>query len=231
VTDAPAPAGRWQDLSNELAQRAVAAGDPSGWFEELYSAGTAGAVDMPWDREAAHPLLQAWTHEAAAAGRNGRCAVVGCGLGEDAEHLAALGYRTTAFDISPTAVTVARERHPGTSVDYVVADLFQLPDEWRHAFDLVVDVFTVQALPRTERSRATRAVAELVGAGGTLVEIAWAADAAAAEAFPPWPLTAADLDRFTSFGLVEVRRERRLVDGEPRWLAEFARTTPSVTPE
>jgi 2-polyprenyl-3-methyl-5-hydroxy-6-metoxy-1,4-benzoquinol methylase len=81
--------------------------EATAWFERLYAAG--GGV--PWDRGAPHPLLADWARGRSFAG--GRALVVGCGLGEDAELVARLGFVTTAFDVSPTAIERARERFPG----------------------------------------------------------------------------------------------------------------------
>jgi hypothetical protein len=85
----------------------------TGWFEELYAAGTAGAATMPWSRTAPHPLLSEWTAVRDGTGRT--AVVVGCGLGADAEHVAGVGYDTTAFDIAETAVAVARARNRGSA--------------------------------------------------------------------------------------------------------------------
>ena len=52
-----------------------------------------------------------------------RTIVVGAGYGRDAEYLSSLGYPTTAFDISPSAVEQTRARHPDSTVHYDVADL------------------------------------------------------------------------------------------------------------
>ncbi|MET7395879.1 class I SAM-dependent methyltransferase [Dactylosporangium sp. NPDC005572] len=114
----------------------------------------------------------------------GRAVVVGCGLGADAEFLAGLGWTTTAFDVSPSAVRTARERFPDSPVEYVVADLFALPEGFAGGFDLVLESMTVQALPRALRERAVAAVRSLVAPGGTLLVIAALADPAAALADP-----------------------------------------------
>jgi SAM-dependent methyltransferase len=144
----------WEQRADLLAARSLAAGDATGWFEQLYAAGRAGSVAMPWSREHPHPLLASWTRERALDGTGLRAVVVGCGLGADAEHVAALGYDTLAFDVSSTGVELARGRHPGTVVRYVVADLLALPPDWTATFDLVVEVYTVQALPDPPRRRA-----------------------------------------------------------------------------
>lgn len=39
-----------------------------------------------------------------------RAVVIGCGLGDDAEYLASMGYEVTAFDISPTAIAMCHTR-------------------------------------------------------------------------------------------------------------------------
>jgi 2-polyprenyl-3-methyl-5-hydroxy-6-metoxy-1,4-benzoquinol methylase len=78
--------------------------------------------------------------------------VVGCGLGEDAEFLARLGFATVAFDFAHTAVEAARRRHPGSPVRYQVANLLDPRQEWREAFDLVIESLTVRSLPRSFRT-------------------------------------------------------------------------------
>jgi SAM-dependent methyltransferase len=126
--------------------------------------------------------------------------VVGCGLGRDAEYVASLGFATTAFDISATAVRVARERHPGTPVDYRVADLLDPPPSWRHGFDLVVESNNVQALPRGLRPRAVAGVSGFVATGGTLLVLS-AAAAVPGDEGPPWPLTREEIEAFAVDGL------------------------------
>jgi SAM-dependent methyltransferase len=215
----------WEQHAGRLAERSLAAGDATGWFEQLYAAGHAGSVAMPWSREHPHPLLATWTRERALDGTGLRAVVVGCGLGADAEHVAALGYDTVAFDVSSTGIDLARSRHPGTAVRYVVADLLALPVDWNAAFDLVVEVYTVQALPDPPRRRAISDVAGLVGPGGTLVVVAAARDDAdPAPDGPPWPLTRDEVESFAAHRLTPVRIDRIPDQDDPafgRWLAEF----------
>lgn len=195
--------GGWGAQADRLAARALAAGDPSGWFDRLYAAAAAGEVPTPWDRDLAHPLLADWLDRHAPNGDGRRAVVVGCGLGADAELLARRGYATTAFDVAPSAIELARARHPGSRVTYAVADLFDLPGEWRHAFDLVVDVFTVQALPLEVCERALEAIGALVAPGGRLVAIYHAREPGAAlPGSPPWPVAREELEQLTTAGLV-----------------------------
>ena len=212
--------------ASRLAAESLAASDPTGWFERLYAAAEQGAAVVPWDRGEPHPLLAEWTAERGLDGAGRRALVVGSGLGEDAEHVARLGFDTVAFDVSPTAVESARRRFPGSPVRYVAADLLDPPAEWRQAFDLVVESITVQSLPDPPRAEAIANVARMVGPGGTLLVIATARDAAGEAAGPPWPLTRAEVEAFATDGLRAVRIEDLREPGVRRWRAELAR--PSV---
>ncbi|MEP7089063.1 MAG: class I SAM-dependent methyltransferase [Nocardioidaceae bacterium] len=185
----------WDVRAGELSAESYAQGEPTRWFDRLYAAGEAGEISMPWERDEPHRLLRLWTQAQALHGEGRRAVVVGCGLGADAEHLARLGFETVGFDVSGTAVRLARGRHPDTAVDYRVADLLDLPVQWRDAFDLVVEVFTVQALPDPPRAAAIRAVSTLVAPGGTLLAIAFRrVDGDDPDAGPPFPLDRATMD-------------------------------------
>jgi SAM-dependent methyltransferase len=215
----------------EAETRRIAAGandqNPTGWFEELYRSAKSGAAAIPWDRGAPHPLLLEWTtdHEVDGVGRS--AVVVGCGLGRDAEHLAGLGFETTAFDISPTAVATASERHPDSRVTYTVADLFDLPTAWQGAFDLVFESLTVQSMPIAVHERAILAVGSLVAPGGTLLVVAaHREEGATIEGGPPWPLTRSEIEAFSTGELRAVQVEDLQDRDDPqvrRWRLELRR--------
>ncbi len=200
---------------------AYAAGDPTGWFEQLYVAAAAGQAIVPWDRGTPNPQLAQWAQGRSGTGRTAM--VVGCGLGRDAEFIAGLGYATTAFDLSDAAVDGARQRHPNTMVRYEVADLLHLPPRYLRAFDLVVESYTVQSLPDPPRSAAIAAVTTMVAPGGTLLVVAAAGDVEASSG-PPFPLTRREIEAFAVDGL-GVDQLERLVDdsGTQRWRATFVR--------
>lgn len=172
--------------------------EPTAWFERLYAAAGAGEAVIPWDRGGPRPVLVQWAalHRIDGAGRT--AVVVGCGLGSDAEHLAALGFRTTAFDVSPTAVASARERHPESQVDYTTADLLDLPVQWHGSYDFVLESLTVQSLPISLHERAAAAVRSLVAPGGTLLVLAVHREEDSVVDGPPWPLTKSEVHAFAS---------------------------------
>ena len=160
----------WDDLADELGIEAVADGEPTRWYDELWSAAARGEVALPWDRTDPHPVLADWVAGHGAGGGR-RAVVVGCGLGADSEHLARHGWRTTAFDISPAAVAAVRDRYPDSPVDYRVGDLLDLARGPRGAFDLVVEIYTLQALHPSLRERAIAGVHGLMAPGGTALVV------------------------------------------------------------
>jgi hypothetical protein len=210
--------------ARRLAAESLAMGDATSWFDRLYTDAEQGLTDVPWDRGEANPILIEWF---ALDGRRGAgpatALVIGSGLGDDAELVASRGFRTTAFDISPTAVRGARARYRGSPVDYHVANLLDPPPAWGAAFDLVIESMTVQALPRSLRAQAIAGVRGFVAAGGALVVIAFArTDDRADDTGPPWPLTRQEVDAFASerlrLGEIDlVPRE----DGTEFWRARF----------
>lgn len=182
-------------------------GDYLGWFDRLYAAAT-GERDIPWARLAPNRLLLNWPKWRSMAGKDRLALVVGCGLGDDAEEVARKGFRVTAFDISETAVNWARSRFSDSSVDYRVADLYNLPEEWRGNFDFVLESTTLQSLPGDIRPQAMDCITECLSPGGTLLVICFGERPGDNPAFgPPWGLTRAELGRFAECGLEEVKFE------------------------
>jgi SAM-dependent methyltransferase len=214
----------WHTKARDFVQPSYERGDATGWFDRLYAAGVAGEVSMPWDRDEPHPLLREWMERDGVRGEGRRGVVVGSGLGGDAEYLASVGFDTIGFDVAPTAVQVAKDRHPGSPVDYRVADLLDLPGEWERAFDQVVEIFTVQALPDPPRTDAIRSVNRLVKPGGTLLMVAFRATEDDDPLHgPPFSLTRATIDSLAFDGLEIANAEEVTLDGAPLWRVEYHR--------
>jgi pimeloyl-ACP methyl ester carboxylesterase/SAM-dependent methyltransferase len=218
--------GGWEQQADRLAARAQARGDATAWFQQIYDAAGRGEVDLPWSRTTPHPLLHQWAQQQRLNGSGQRAIVVGCGLGSDAEYMAALGFDTVAFDIAHSAVQLARQRHATSTVDYVQADLLELPEHWNGHFDLVLEVLTVQALPAAIRRTAISNIARLVAPGGSLLVIAAKRDDNDVPHGPPWPLARDEIDAFAQHGLaaeaIEDIVDAALHEGH-RWRAHFRR--------
>jgi SAM-dependent methyltransferase len=190
-------------------------------FEAIYAGAQSGGAKPPWDYGAPRPQLVQWAEARSLAGAGREALVVGCGFGEDAELLDRLGFRTTGFDFAPTAIATARQKHPDSEVDYLVADVLDLPREWQGRFDLVVESLTVQSMPPEQHSVAAQNIAALVAPRGTLLVLATARDDGSAVKGPPWPLTRAEIEAFDNGDLVLRRLER--IENGAWWRAELAR--------
>jgi 2-polyprenyl-3-methyl-5-hydroxy-6-metoxy-1,4-benzoquinol methylase len=192
------------------------------WFEAVYRLAEDDPAGVPWANLAPHPLLASWL-----AGRRlaGRALDIGCGLGDNAEALAAAGARVCAFDLVEAAVLWAKRRFPESPVDYRAADLFAPPPEWRGAFDLVHECYTLQALPDALLDRAAPALAALVAPGGTLLVVTRARDEGQQVAGPPWPLTKSRVEALAVDGLrLETLEDIPATDVMVRhWRAAFVR--------
>jgi SAM-dependent methyltransferase len=174
------------------------AGGPG--FEDIYARAGNDLGAIPWAALAPHPALVAWLgRQRPAAGRT--ALVVGCGLGDDAEEVSRRGYRVTAFDASPTAIRRCRERFGQSAVGYQVADLFSLPAGWAQAFDLVVEIRTLQSLPPPQRARAVAAVAATAAPGGQVFVYCAVVGDGEPRASRPWPVTPGELQAFADAGL------------------------------
>ena len=203
-----------QQKVKSLATDAVNQQDPSGWFELLYAEAEGDTAQVPWAKNQAHPYLQQWLKELQTTGKS--ALVIGCGLGDDAELLASIGYQVTAFDISPTAIAWCKQRFPESSVNYLVADLFNLDPSWQNKFDFVFECRNIQALPLDVRSQVIRAIAHLVAQDGTLLVVTRHRDNNTIPEGPPWALSDDELSQFIELGLTEVRCDHFLEGDETK---------------
>jgi SAM-dependent methyltransferase len=202
-----------------LARASLADGDPTAWFDRLYTAAARGEAEVPWTRGKPNADLAAWVRP----GEGRRALVVGSALGDDAELLSAHGWAVTAFDVAPTAVEAARARFPESPVDYVVADLLNPPGEWARAFDLVVEIINIQAMPREFRSAAVTSLASVLAPGGTAIvsEVAEENQDMANWQGPPWPFSRAEIESVAQDGVRLVSLET-IREGDRYW-ATFTR--------
>ena len=69
-----------------------------------------------------------------------RVLVLGCGEGHDAAFFAEAGHVVTAVDFSKEGLNRGKEKYGHLhNLKFVECDIFQLPQEWNHSFDIVFE--------------------------------------------------------------------------------------------
>lgn len=190
--------------ARELAEEFEGRGDTLGWFEVFYKEAGSNNENIPWaDLEPNHYLVQ-WVKENDLHGDGRTALVVGCGLGDDAKYLSDLGFKVTAFDISPTAIDWAQKLYGDAAITFEVADLFNPPQEWLGAFDFVLEIYTIQPLPLEIRPQVIDAIASFVRENGKLVVVTRGREDDEEPEQMPWPLSRRDLSRFEKSGLRQI---------------------------
>ena len=137
---------------------------PLNW-EDLYRQGVA-----PWDEGAPWAPLERLVSEACPKG--GSILEVVCGYDADAIHLASLGYRVRATDLSATATGRARTAaaQTGVQVDFQEEDFYTSPDEAE--YDLVYERgVLVNAQHAGMRDEFSRLVASRLSDGGHWISV------------------------------------------------------------
>jgi len=175
---------------------------PTDWFEELYGAAAVDGTGVPWASMKTHPAFADWLATHPLDGQGKTALVVGCGMGDDAITLERLGFAVTAFDVSPSAIAFCRHRFPDSRVDFVQADLLKDQPHWQGAYDFVLEIYTVQALPPAYEAQSIAAISGFVAPGGTLLVVAETSQAPRDfDRGPPWLLTPDHVAAFEAQGL------------------------------
>lgn len=192
-----------------LASKYISKNQPSGWFEELYALANNNPEQIPWATLESTPYLMEWLkqNQLTLTRKNKPTAIViGCGLGDDAEALEQAGFQVTAFDVSSTAIDWCQKRFPNSSVNYLTADIFQLPNNWQQQFDLVWECRTIQALPLDVRVEVITNVVSLIKPRGKLLLMTNLRATEDHPLGPPWALSQGELKCFEQLGLEEINR-------------------------
>src|SRR5215813_5974994 len=154
-------------IAAEFADR----GDSLGWFEAFYNEASGNIEKIPWADLEPNPFFKSWAEKTGLKGEGRKALVVGCGLGDDAKYLHDLGFKVTAFDISPTAIEWAKKIYGESEIQFETADLFQPFRGWLGGFEFVLEIYTIQPLPMEMRSKVIDAIAAFVAPAGRLVVV------------------------------------------------------------
>lgn len=182
-----------REFARRLAIESLNEGKPLSWFEKLYASGKKDSTLIPWADFEPNSKLIEFLNKDGNEIKDGSCLVVGCGLGDDPEYLASLGFRIDAFDISATCIEMCKDRYSGTRVNYFVDDITN--PKIISQYDLVVEIYTLQVLPPDVRAEAIRILPTLLKIGGHLLIICRGRNKDEYEGDMPWPLTVEELEQ------------------------------------
>ena len=211
---------RTKEIQAEFAEK----GDALGWFDALYKEAAGDNERIPWADLTPNKFLVRYAEQTNLHGNNRNALVVGCGLGDDAKYLHDLGFRVTAFDISPTAIEWARKLHSDTDIKFFTADLFDTPKEWFGAFEFVLEVYTIQPLPLEIRPQVIDAIANFVELRGRLLVVTRGREDDEIPPELPWALSKKDLSRFEINHFKQINFKEMLGDEEEpirRFVVEY----------
>lgn len=177
--------------------------EPTGWFDSIYTDAQGDHSAVFWADLEPSPYLLTWLKNCDFKHTERKAIVIGCGVGDDAEALSETGYEVTAFDISPEAIRLCKKRYPDTTVNYLVADLFDCPTQWAECFDLVYECNTIQVLPGKYRTLARDAMVSLLAQKGYLLVSCRSRLKEEQVEDIPLPLDKEEIDGFIRCGLSE----------------------------
>ena len=213
-------------MSEEKKKFNISEDKPTDWFEDLYSGTNESGAGVPWANMEPHPMFAKWFDDVPAPKPGTTALVVGCGLGDDALALEDKGYKVTAFDVSESAIDLCKKRFPDSNTAFVTADLLAGIPEWNNSFDLVLEIFTIQALPPKYEAKAIKNITDLVSPGGELVVVtAMVSTPRSFEQGPPWILNSDYVEKVESFGLKLMQQVRNTKSemGEELHLSVFTK--------
>ncbi len=175
---------------------------PTDWFENLYAGSNTSGEGVPWANMDTHPVFKDWLSKNSISGKGKKALVVGCGLGDDAIALEKLGFKVTAFDVAESAIDLCKKRFPESAVQFVTADLLTGIPEWENEFDLVLEIFTIQALPPKYEVLVIGNLSKLIVPNGELIMVTEVQEAKRTfEVGPPWLLNHNYIELFEEKGL------------------------------
>jgi SAM-dependent methyltransferase len=182
----------------------------------------------PWDVGRPQPAI---VRLAAEGGFSAAVLDAGCGTGENALHLAALGLPVLGVDVAETAVAMARAKAAdrGVEAEFAAADALELGRLGRR-FETVLDCGLFHTFDADERPKYVAALASVTQRGGTLYVLCFSD---AGPATGPHPVSEAELRAafhpgggWTVAAIEPDRIQTRFHDddGAPAWLATVRRT-------
>jgi ubiquinone/menaquinone biosynthesis C-methylase UbiE len=153
----------------------------------------------------------------------------GCGTGENALHVAALGLSVLGVDVAEMALAIAREKadHRGIELEFAAADVFQL-ERLGRKFETVLDCGLFHTFDGDERPRYVASLASVTEHDGTLYVLCFSD---AAPETGPHPISQGELraafNPSKGWNVAALQPDRIQTrfhdDGAPAWFATIKR--------
>ena len=159
------------------------------YWENRYQEGSTG-----WDLgQAAPPFVSLL--DFAAAPKTGKIAVLGSGSGYDALLFAQRGFEVIGFDFAPSAIASATElaQNSGIPAQFLQRNIFDLPAEFPHYFDYVLEHTCFCAIEMRDRPAYVKLVKSLLKPQGELIALFWAHNQPSG---PPFGTTTAEIYQY-----------------------------------
>jgi SAM-dependent methyltransferase len=180
----------------------------------------------PWDIGRPQPVIVRLASEGAF---SGAVLDAGCGTGENALHVASLGFSVLGVDRAETALAIARQKaiDRGLEIEFVAGDAVHL-DRLRRTFETVMDCGLFHTFNGDERPRYVASLASVTERDGTVCVLCFSDEGPDTS---PHPITQDELraafSRSSGWNVVSVESDRVLTrfhdDGAPAWLAIITR--------
>ncbi len=161
----------------------------SQYWENRYIEGTTG-----WDLgQAAPPFVSLL--DLVAAPKSGKIAVLGAGSGYDALLFAQRGFEVIGFDFAPSAIASATQLAQSSSISaqFLQRNIFDLPAEFPHYFDYVLEHTCFCAIEPGDRPAYVKLVKSLLKPSGELIALFWAHNQPGG---PPFGTTTAEIRQY-----------------------------------
>ncbi len=179
----------------------------------------------PWDIDKPQPAVVRLASDGAF---TGSILDVGCGTGENALHLAALGLQVLGVDVAETALEIARRKavDRGVNAEFMVADALQLA-VLRRRFQTILDCGLFHTFDQDERTSYVASLASVTEPDGSLYMLCFRDGPGAG----PHPVSEREIR--AAFGpsgweIVSVQPDRLETrihgDSAPAWCARIKRT-------
>ena len=133
-------------------------------WDELYR-----RRETPWEKGRPHPALIDYLEKHGPL--TGEVFVPGCGSGNDVRALSSATNHVVGVDIATRPIAKATGRPPIANEEYLLGDLFQLPETFNDRFDWVVEHTCFCAIDPTRRIDYVEKVVRLLKPAGQLLAI------------------------------------------------------------